>query len=473
MPWQQRVREAAKTKIRCRTFAAFNCNIDVVIQVKQEDLDRIYDEQPRLAQSMPEKPTEVSPTISEEHLLAILQESAARGESHYNVVDLGLTDWIDRKFSVSRNEAGGEAAIIANQVAALGADSHVYTSVLSPRQAAVFHRRVKFPVISAGRVQWMAAQQVVNDNWTKLNYIFEFRKGATLRFGERKVFCPKAIQVILSTRDPRFSMAFDPQTERYLPDIGSAADVAFMAGYHHGRVVGRADTLDEYLALSISQLRSLCHKNAALALHFQYVPMTALADERRLLSQLTPEFASFSIEEQQLPRVLEASGFSELAAGLRWSSSPFRQYEAARTLFDSWRLERFHLRASSGQMVLVRKGYGLPLEGVRQACLFASLVNLARARRGKAPTASESAKYADEPVSAEGLRWLQQWLDEARAQGFDLADEVQETGTADMGGHGLALVPMHVEPDPVSTVALGDSLSASAYAAEISLVRAR
>ncbi len=469
MAWEQYVREAAKTRLRCRTFAAFNCNIDVVIEVEQSDLDRIYEEEPKRTQLVVTNPTEVSPAASEDHLLAILQESAARGESHYNVADLGLTEWIDRKFSVNRTEAGGEAAIIANQTAALGADSRVYTSVLSPRQAEVFHRRVKFPVISAGRVQWIAAQQVANDNWTKLNYIFEFRKGTTLRFGERKIFCPKAIQVILSTRDPRFSMAFDPQTERHLADIGSAVDVAFMAGYHHGRVVGRAESLEEYLALSIDQLRALAQKNKALALHFQYVPMAMVSDERRLLAQLTPEFASFSIDEQQLPHVLEACGFTAHAANLRWSNSPLRLYEGARVLFEAWDLERFHLRMACGQMVLVKKPYSLTLENVRLACLYASLVTLVRARKGKATTASDVAKFSEQPVSAEGVQMLAQLLEQGRQHGFGFAADMQETGIADCSGHGLVLVPMHVEPDPVSTVALGDSLSATAYAAEISL----
>ena len=93
------------------------------------------------------------------------------------------------------------------------------------------------------------------------------------KFGDEEIVSPRANRVILGTRNPKAAMGFDPEIAPHLAEMGQNIDVAFMAGYHHGRIEGRAETLEEYIKLSTDDLKRLKSANPDLKLHLEYVPM--------------------------------------------------------------------------------------------------------------------------------------------------------------------------------------------------------
>ena len=115
------------------------------------------------------------------------------------------------------------------------------------------------------------------------------------------------------------------------------------------------------------------------------------------------------------------------------------------------------------------KPYDVDPAVVRQACLFASAVNGVKAMQGGAVPLEDVARMADNPLSEIGLEQLKAFASEAKRLGLPATDEMLDTGIMEMDDHWVLVVPAHVIPNPVSTVGMGDTVSSSAYAAEVSL----
>ncbi|HHX01047.1 MAG TPA: hypothetical protein GX739_00085 [Firmicutes bacterium] len=466
--WKDLLKQAVKTKLNCRVLAGFNANVDVVIKLNADMISDIIEREPQVLENAPAEPTTVWPIKTNMEFMALLQECIKVGKSYYGVMDSSLADWFNQVFAERTEAMGGQAGIIANQMAALGATSCVYCPVLSPKQASHFDERVLYPKVN-GKFAWISIRRAVNDQWTKLNYIFEYAKGIKFKFGDQEIVSPRANRVILGTRNPKAAMGFDPVIEPHLAEVGQSVDLAFMAGYHHGRIEGRAETLKEYIELSVNDLRRLRSANPKLKLHLEYVPMPNAADEVILLKEIAPLFTSFGINENEIRRLLDELGHPDLVADIVKGERAFSLYQGVLQIARELKVSRIQLHNLGYYVVVLMKPYEVDPAVVRQACLFASAVNGVKALQGGAIPLEDVAQMADYPLSEIGLEQLRAFVSEAKSMGLHVTDEMLDTGILEMDDHWVLVVPAHVIPNPVSTVGMGDTVSSSAYAAEVSL----
>ncbi|NLM69403.1 MAG: hypothetical protein GX177_05315 [Firmicutes bacterium] len=466
--WKDLLKQALTTKLNCRVLAGFNANVDVVIKLNAEMIESVIEREPQVLDNPPAEPTEIYPVATNVEFMALLKECIRVGKSHYGVMDSKLGDWFSEVFLEREEAMGGQAGIIANQMAALGATSCVYCPVLSPKQAAIFDENVLYPKVNDG-ITWIPIRDAVNDQWTKLNYIFEYPKGMKFKFGDEEIVSPRANRVILGTRNPKAAMGFDPEIAPHLAEMGQNIDVAFMAGYHHGRIEGRAETLEEYIKLSTDDLKRLKSANPDLKLHLEYVPMPDGEKEVILLKNLAPLFTSFGINENEIRRLLEGLGYSELAEEITENERAYSLYQGGLAAARELKVPRIQLHNLGYYVVVLMKPYDVDPALVRQACLFASAVNGVKAKQGGAVPLEDVAQMADYPLSDIGMEQLKAFVSEAKSLGLPVTDEMLDTGIMEMDDHWLLIVPAHVIPNPVSTVGMGDTVSSSAYAAEVSL----
>ena len=381
--WKYLLKQAVKTKLNCRVLAGFNANVDVVIKLNADMISDIIEREPQVLENAPAEPTTVWPIKTNMEFMALLQECIKVGKSYYGVMDSSLADWFNQVFAERTEAMGGQAGIIANQMAALGATSCVYCPVLSPKQASHFDERVLYPKVN-GKFAWISIRRAVNDQWTKLNYIFEYAKGIKFKFGDQEIVSPRANRVILGTRNPKAAMGFDPVIEPHLAEVGQSVDLAFMAGYHHGRIEGRAETLKEYIELSVNDLRRLRSANPKLKLHLEYVPMPNAADEVILLKEIAPLFTSFGINENEIRRLLDELGHPDLVADIVKGERAFSLYQGVLQIARELKVSRIQLHNLGYYVVVLMKPYEVDPAVVRQACLFASAVNGVKALQGGA-----------------------------------------------------------------------------------------
>ena len=229
------------------------------------------------------------------------------GKSHYVVLtDLSLIDWLEEVFVERRESMGGQAGIIANQMASLGARSVVYTSLLSNKQASMFLPGVEVPVVDGGMTIRPVREGARSGDKTKENWIFEYAKNERFEIDGQVIVTPRANRVILATRPEGVIMGFDEQMKEYLPELGREVDVAFLAGFHYAP--SEEDLLRAYLDESTTSVRRLKEKNPKLRIHFEYVPMRDRDAEKAMLEAVASEIKSFGINENEIKQVLTLFG---------------------------------------------------------------------------------------------------------------------------------------------------------------------
>jgi len=464
--WQRFLQEAADIRINCKVFAAFNSNVDAIVHLDPGKLAHVLegDLQPGHPIDL-ESERKVS-TAGE--FIAVLRSCLERGKSFYAVMDVQLSAWFENMFPEHSASMGGQAGIIANQMVALGARACVYTPLLSPQQASYFDQRVLFPYITKGRLQWCRIRSMAKDTETKINWIFEYKKGQKYRFNGDTVITPRANRIILGTRSSKSRMCFAPEMDRFLPDIGRSVDVAFMAGYHHGKAPGRAESLDDYIELSLKELRLLRENNPDLRIHVEYVPLKAAGSEVELLRRLACQMDSFGINENEIRKLLVEFGYDDIAADIAKDERAYALYRGLVALQNELGISRIQLHNLGYYVVVLNSPYPVPAPLVRNSCLLASAVNAIKARYGGVVKREQVEEGIRMPLSDRGRKQLHDFASEASKDGLPVESDFGETGIMEAGEHIAIVVPAHVVPNPVSTVGMGDTISATSYAAEVS-----
>lgn len=464
--WQDRVKDVVQNKLETNVLAAFNTNVDVVVHLTNSCLEVAEaDPQVNVEEVKRLLKTDIGTITNENEFLAVLLEALAAGKSHYIVLEnLDLLAWLEEKFSVRKESMGGQAGIIANQMAALGAHSLVYTSLLSPKQGSMFFPDVQVPVVNGGLKTVNVMDGVKSDDHTKENWIFEYAKGEKFEIAGQTIETPRANRVILATRPAGVVMGFSPEMEDVLPELGEELDVAFLAGFHYAPT--EPNKLNEYLASSMESVRKLKEANPRLRLHFEYVPMNEDAAEKAMLQAVASEIQSFGINENEIKRVLSIFDHEIECAAIEENERAYCLYKGALRIMEELGFERIQLHNLGYYVVLLNKPYELDPRHVRESCLYASAVNAIKAKYGGYVLHENLAEGGDIPLSEIGLEQVRGFAKEMRNLGISIPKNFEEDGILEFDSHIVLVIPAHVVPNPVSTVGMGDTISSSSFAYE-------
>ncbi|MBE3582541.1 MAG: hypothetical protein IMX01_00285 [Limnochordaceae bacterium] len=468
--WRRRLDQVTSRAITARTFAAFNTNVDIVVHVNDATVARLLQAAGIDPRQLPERSiADVEKIVSPEDLFVVLRDRLRTGKSfHITVSNPDLLRWLDRHFSEEEECMGGQAGIIANQMAELGATSAVYTPVLSPQQARLFHPQVISPSVRGGAgLCWCPAREAADPQTpTKINWILEYAKGLTIHFGDETIVTPRANRVILATRPKEAIMGFPPVLRPFLPQLGQQLDVAFLAGYHYATdPMPDGRSLDAYLADSVHDLRALKSSNPQLRLHLEYVPMADEEREKRVLTAILAEMSSFGINENEIRQVLREFGFADQAHAIEQAESAYTLYLGGLELLRALHLQRIQIHNLGYYVLILRRPYPIEPEAVREACLFASCVNALKARYGGYVHRDQLPEAAGWALSDTGFKNLELIGKDLGLTGQAL-DQFLAEGILAREDHVLLAVPAHIIPNPVSTVGMGDTISSSSYACE-------
>lgn len=464
--WQNRVKDAVQNKLTASTLAAFNTNVDVVVHLNDSSLKKLQAD-PRLDLSKVEslRSTEITTIVNGNEFLAVLMEALEAGKSHYIVLsNMQLLNWLEEVFAERKESMGGQAGIIANQMAALGARSIVYTSLLSPKQASMFFPEVDVPVIEGNLAIVNVKDGVRSTDQIKENWIFEYAKGERFEINGHVIVTPRANRVILATRPQGIKMGFGPEMDGFLPSLGQEIDVAFLAGFHYAPT--KKDELDQYLASSMDSVHQLKEQNPRLRFHFEYVPMSEAEAEKSMLKAVATEIQSFGINENEIKRVLNILGYERECAAIEGNERAFCLYEGSLRIMEHLGFERIQLHNLGYYVVVLKKPYPLDPKQVREACLYASSVNAIKAKYGGYVLHEKLTEAGEIALSQIGLDQLQAFALEMKSQGIQVPADFTSEGILEREDHYVLVIPAHVVPNPVSTVGMGDTISSSAFAYE-------
>ena len=464
--WERRVEVAVEQSIAGTVFAGFNTNVDAVVHCNSTSIAELLNDPDISMTAVNELDVNQIHTLNEKNeFVAILKDCLGKGKSFYIVLEnTSLLDWLDQKFPKRQELMGGQAGIIANQMAALKAKPVVYTSLLSPKQASMFFPEVLYPVFD-GKLELVPTYQAGRlDDSVKINWIFEYAKNIEFDFGGEKIVTPRANRVILATRPAGIEMGFTGDVVKHLPELGSKIDVAFMAGYHYAPVEQPA--LNEYLSSITSSIQQLKRGNENIRLHYEYVPMKDKHAEKQVLNTVAAEFQSFGINENEIYRLLKSLGYTKESKEIKENERAFALYQGALRILEQLAFSRIHVHNLGYYVVVLKKPYPVNPETVRKCCLFGSAVNAIKAKYGGYVQKSQVSEAAAYGLSNIGYKQLRSFYQEAKSLGLNIPDNFCREGIWERDDHFVLIIPAHVMPNPVSTVGMGDTISSSSYASE-------
>jgi len=473
--WQRRLQNTIKQNLRSRVFAGFNTNVDVVVHLDNSKVGSLLADNAGvdLEVAMSRSIDDVESISERVDLITVLADRLKKGKSFHIVVESrDVLQWLDRHLSETAEESmGGQAGIIANQMAKLGADAIVYTSLLSPKQAEMFDERVKTPVCAGGRFALVPVHSAARPaDSLKINWILEYGKNITFEFGTEKIVTPRANRVILATRPRDAIMGFGEEMHDYLPELGSRIDVGFLAGYHYAdKMNPDGRSFDQYMNDTTRDLKALKKRNPDLCLHYEYVPMKVQELEKEVLSRIFDEVKSFGINENEIRRVLGEFGFNDRLAAIEEEECAYTLYLGALELLKHLNLERIQVHNLGYYVLVLANPYPRDLEQVREASLYATAVNAIKAKYSGYVTSDKLDEAKEIPLSNAGFEQLEDFERKIKARGDSTSrrsTSFSAEGIMTFADHSVLVIPAHIVPDPVSTVGMGDTISSSSYAAE-------
>lgn len=467
--WKQHQEDAVQMDIDCTTLAGFNSNVDEVFQLDPTTVQKAMQGITPVSVDLGSIP-QVN-TVKE--FFEVLKECLRHGRSFPKAMDSTLPGNLRRVFGKGKDYPGGQATIIANQLAGfIGDKSCLVSQLMSPKQAEVIDPCVQSPVRTNAGWGWKPVSTTVRtSDPTKVNLVFEYSSGQVYTFGTDTIVTPRANRIILNDTSVQPTMCFATELEEYLPDVGNSVDVAFLAGFHQSQAKGVADDVHTFIRLSEHQLGLLRQKNDNLRVHAEYVEPRGGISNKTIWLPLAKCFHSLGINEKEIRNVLRDFGYDHLADEIDKSENAFTLYKGLEQLQEELGISRIHLHNYGYHLILLAKPYPVEPEVARGSCLLASLAGVIRAESAQVADKKTIAGKKGLPLSYRGMAQLWVFMAEAARAGIAVDADFLETGIFETDKHYLVVIPTHIVPTPIMTVGLGDCLSSIAYAAEVSFWR--
>ncbi len=476
--WNKRFSEVSKRVFKTRVLTGFNCNVDYVKFVDCKKLEELVagltDAEKKLV--LHESGVDVSVVVNNRVVfLSVLVKGMRSGKSVHVLGTQSVFTWMEEFFGGPDEKCiGGQAGITATQLNSLGFDVVLSPSLLSREQAELLAPEINVPVVKGKKLAVESVRKAFRPlDETKINWIFEFKRGDVLKIGGVTVTAPRANRVIIAS-EAKENPWFAPELEKFLPDLGARIDVALLSGFHY---LTAGKELPKQLKLIETQLALLKKKNKKLLLHYEYVPPGHKEVEKKLLLSLCKHVDSMGLNETELIEVLKMLGKHSEAEFLRKHESAYSICQGMRKLMSVTGLKRLQVHDLGFHTVLLKKpNYAVPVDRVRDACVYASFITSLKARLGLHFVARKDVESAEPFVVSEtGLNQIS-IFESAIAKELMTSRKVKHSsfdrrkyfaeGILELKDVFVIIVPAPIVPVPKLTVGLGDVFSSTFLAAE-------
>lgn len=416
-------------------FCAYNANVDALVDVDAG-----------LADVLGEPADEVPDTLrSPADLAAGIRCAVAEGEGDEVPVSDDLGRWLATALEPRETRVGGQAGIMSDLLAALGAAPILYTYMLSEEQRAKFPHADRIRVPVAGEDLDLAPMsEVTNSDRTKTNWIFEFARGAEFHGATS----PAPSRFIAASRPEAFDL--ETPIASHARDLGERVDAALLSGYHDLKEeYADGSTFRDHVATGAEFLRALERSGVTVQVEYGVTHHEPL--RQAIVEEIVPHTDVVSVDPQEL----------ELLAGdlgIDHGDTVQERYRAMRRVVDETGVGAVRLHATD-YFLAARDGYAAPGR-MRDGFRFAAVVVAAKALRGTVDGPDDLRAVLDVPVS-----------DDGRAALGSLADDLGLAFDGAVVADEVVGVPNRVVDEPESTVGLGDAVAASSFVLEDALGR--
>jgi ADP-dependent phosphofructokinase/glucokinase len=427
-------------------ICAYAVNLDAVCDVRSSQL------QPLLPPDLSSEKIELKSSIAKmEDLVSSLLYCMREGSGAEILIDSSaLASRIEKAFTWQMR-LGGNAGIMANVLADLGARPILNAPALGPRLAAMLRPEVRVPLSGSLVEPGEAASSKKEASPEPVHFVFQFKGGEAIKYGG---------DGFIVLQDNRFIASYDPanaclQSSRdfdsYCLEHISLFSGAMVSGFH----LLPLQNYGKILADKIAQLRSWKKRNPDLFIHLElgsFQSPQIMTHLLHLISEIPID--SLGMNEDELADSARLFGESIMARPPRtWQE----MIPVAENLQDKTGVFRVAVHTRDYILSIMKEGRISAQDEI--AALQSGVDAAASLAACGSMTAAPPEEYNEMGIAA--VRELRR-----------LGAAGQGTGaTLQSGSRFVSLVPARQVSQPMITVGLGDTATASIFFCELEAIR--
>ncbi|EEB74361.1 ADP-specific phosphofructokinase [Thermococcus sp. AM4] len=449
--------EARKLSI----FTAYNANVDAIVYLKGETVQRLIDEfgADAVRKRMEEFPRQIEEPID---FVARLVHALKTGKPMaVPLVNEELQGWFDSHFKYDVERIGGQAGIIANLLANLDFRKViVYTPHLAKRQAEMFVNKPNlfYPVVENRKLVLKHPREAYRENDpVKVNRIFEFRAGTTFRLGDETITVPYSGRFIVSARFESIRIYTEEKLKPFLPEIGLQIDGAILSGYQGIRLRYSDGKDANYYLREAKKDILLLKREKDVKVHLEFASIQSRELRKKVIYNLFPLVDSVGMDESEIAYVLSALGYSKLADRIFTYNRIEDTVLGGKILIDEMNLEVLQIHTIYYLMYITHADNPLSEDELRRSLELATTLAAARASLGDVRSPEDFKVGLSVPYNERG-EYVKLRFEEAK----------RRLRTRE---YKVVIIPTRLVKNPVSTVGLGDTISTGAFTSYLALLR--
>ncbi|WP_457750993.1 ADP-specific phosphofructokinase [Thermococcus sp.] len=442
-------------------YTAYNTNVDAIVYLNSELIQKLIDEMGAEAvrRRMEEYPRQIEEPLD---FVARLVHALKTGKPMaVPLVNEELHSWFDSHFTYDVERMGGQAGIIANLLANLDFRKVlVYTPHLAKKQAQMFVKRPNlfYPVVEDGYLTLKHPHEAYRENDPiKVNRIFEFRAGTKFKLGSESIEVPFSGRFIVSARFESIRIYTKEKLKKFLPVIGETSDGAILSGYQ-GIKLRYSDGKDaNYYLRGAKEDIMLLKRRKNLKVHLEFASIQSRELRKKVIYNLFPLVDSVGMDESEIAHVLNALGYSKLSDRIFTYNRIEDTVLGGKILIDEMNLEVLQIHTIYYIMYITHADNPLSEEELTQSLELATTLAAARASLGEI-TSPEDVKVGMKVPYNERGEYVKLRFEEAK----------RKLRTKE---YKVVIIPTRLVKNPVSTVGLGDTISAGAFTSYLALLK--
>ena len=424
-------------------ICAYTVNLDEVCNVQAQDLSPLIP--PEL--SSKEMGFKLKGSIARmEDLISSLLFCMREGSGAEILIESpDLANQIKEAFSW-KSRLGGNAGIMANILAHLGAKPTLNAPALGPTLAAMLHPEVRIPLSGALAEPRLVAEEM-QDSAEPVHFVFQFRRGVKMAIGRDRFTLPQDNRFIASYDPINTSLKSGRDFDSYCQENISHYAGALVSGFHLVPLPKYRKIFGE----KMDQLKSWKESNPNLFIHLELGSFQSPQIMSHLLNlmQKVP-IDSLGMNQDELGA---AAGLLNVSTAMTRPGSWQESILAADRLQDKTGI--FRVAIHTGDYIL----------SVMQEGRISAQDELSALQSGADAAASLAAcgsvrAAPPEQFNEKGLKAAA----ELRRQG---ADCLGRGAMLHSGGRIVSLAPARQASQPLITVGLGDTATASIFFREV------
>lgn len=373
---------------------------------------------------------------------------------------------------------GGQVGIMANVLSELGVPKViVHTSTLPKELKNLFvkSKNIVIPIHDKnGNITFTQPRKVKSiDDRLFLHIISEIDKGDGIKIGNIKWICPRNNRFIATFDPPNAKLDINLSFSDGINDIAKLIDVLIISGFHmlNSSELG-IEGVKERIKAVLNLIQQAKQANPKLLIHLELSSTKNEMILRELfnLSRKDDYFDSLGCNEVELAEVLNVIGESKLSKNLSLEPTQAKFLQGCLKICQKLSLKRLHFHQYGSYVLFTETGYLASNEKLKQALCYASIITAYKALTGETKKKIDLVTNFDLKIL--NSRFHKSFKEIAAVlenENIITKEEFLTKGIATYNEYNLIVIPTLNVSKPKYTVGLGDTVSSTTLAAEITL----